>query len=302
MTSRLPRSGDVAIELDGHLVRLTSLDRVMWPRARFRKGDMLEYYWRVAPALLPHIRDRALTMRRLPEGVCGSAWYQAECRGAPPWIRTVEVPSVAKGRIRHCVIDSTAALLWAVNLSSLELHTYLGTVDSFEHPTALLLDLDPGDPAGLAECCDVALLARDALGAAGLRGWVMTTGSLGLHVRVPLDGTQTFADTKRFARVLAADLAAAHPALITDVQARHRRAGRVLVDWLQNDPTRSAVAQFSLRAASLPTVATPVEWSAVERVAASRDWRVLVFLPRDALAAAGTEHTRSVTLPGQRVR
>lgn len=279
----LPESGSAVVDVDGVAVRLTSLERVMWPLAGFRKCDVLEYYRAVAPVLLPHLRDRALTMRRLPTGVVGKAWYQAECRGAPAWMRTVDVPARARGHIRHCVVDSLAALLWVVNLSSLELHTYLSCGDAPERPTTLLFDLDPGEPAGLVECCDVALDLRRALRTRGVEAWVMATGSLGLHVRVELDGAHTFAQTKAFARGIAKELAAARPALVTDVQARDRRAGRVLIDWLQNYPTRSAVAPYSLRTAPLPTVATPLLWEEVERAAALRDETPLVLLPGDVL-------------------
>ena len=243
-------------EVDGRCVRLTNLDKVLWPEAGFTKGDLLGYYERVAPALLPHLQGRPVTLRRFPDGVDGWNWYQHQWpRGAPDWL-----PRVRRGRHDLLLIDGLAPLLFAANLAAVELHPLPG----LDAPRALVLDLDPGAPAGIEECCHVALLLRERLAAAGLQSFPKTSGAVGLHVYVPLDSSHSFEETKAYARALARTLAAEHPELVVHTQRRSERAGRVLVDWLQNDGARSTVAPYSLRAAPWPTVSTPLTWEEVE--------------------------------------
>ena len=234
-------------------VRATSRDRVLWPEAGFTKGDLLDYYDRVAPALVPHVAGRATTLRRFPEGVEGPNWFQNECRGAPEWMRTVD----ARGQ-RFCVIDEAEALRWVANLSTIELHPYLWRGDDDRLATHIVFDLDPGDGATVIDCCAVAVRIRDLVGGARVK----TSGLLGLHVLVSREAP--FAETKAFARAVAERLAAETPDRVTARQARAARTGKVLVDWLQNDPTRSTVAAYSLRAAPWPLVSTPVTWEEVE--------------------------------------
>ena len=245
-------------------VQTTSRDRVLWPQAGFTKGDMLDYYERVAPALVPHVAGRPMTMRRFPEGVDGPSWFQDECRGAPAWLRTV----AARGR-RLCVIDDTDALLWAANLSTIELHPYLWRIGDEEQATHLVFDLDPGEAATVVDCCAVALRIRALVGGDAR---VKTSGLLGLHVLV--SRLAPFAEAKGFAREVAEQLAAETPERVTARQARPERRGKVLVDWLQNDANRSTVAAYSLRAAPWPLVSTPVTWDEVER---ARRPRELIF-------------------------
>lgn len=254
-----------SIDVEGRTVALTNLDRVLWPRAGFAKGDMVDYYRRVASVVLPHVARRPMTLGRFPNGVDGKGWAQTECRGRPDWMATAEV-TIAGGRVRnYCLVDDAPSLLWAANQGTIELHPFLATADAPDEPLVVVFDLDPGPPATVIECCRVALWLRDALERHGLEAFPKTTGSAGLHVYVPLNSPHTFARTKAFARAVAADLAAEHPDHVVDVQATAARRGKVLVDWGQNDARRSTVAPYSLRAMPLPFVSTPLEWGEVER-------------------------------------
>ena len=230
---------------------------------------MVEYYRAVAGVLLPHLRERPLTMHRFPDGVTALGWYQYECRGAPPWLQTIEIPYRGGAPRRFCVVDDLQSLLWVANLAAIELHTYLGRLPALDSPSFVVFDLDPGDPADLAQCCRVALLLREHLD--GMRTWCKTSGSVGLHVYVPLNRPVTYGETKAFARDAARSLAAEYPELAVDRNLKELRRGKVLIDWLQNDPSRSTVAPYSLRAMPWPTVSTPVTWEEVEQTA--RDGR-----------------------------
>jgi bifunctional non-homologous end joining protein LigD len=248
-------------------VRLTNLDRPLYPNG-FTKGDLVAYYRAVAPVLLPYLRGRAVTLLRAPSGVDARSWYQTNCPGVPPSGRVAEVRG-----FRMCILETEDDLVWAAQMGTIEFHPYLVRVGEAD-PDWLVLDLDPGEPAGMAECCDVALALRERLQRDD--AWVKTSGSLGLHVLAPVSGV-TFAETKARARELADGI----PGVVT-TQRRDARAGKVLVDVLQNDPTRSLVAPWSLRATAWPTVSTPVSWTEVEqRGQLFFDWRAaLERLPR----------------------
>jgi bifunctional non-homologous end joining protein LigD len=251
-------------------VTFTNLDRVYWPAGGYTKADLVRWYRALAPALLPHLRDRPLTLWRFPSGVEGRGFWQNECRGAPDFVRVEEV----RGQ-RFCVVESVEALDWVANLGTIELHPFAWRFAEPERADAVVFDLDPGPPAGLAECCEVALLLRERVGAGAS---AKTSGASGLHVYVPT--RESFAGTKARARRVAEELAAERPDLVVARQSRSERRGRVLVDWLQNDATRSTVAPYSLRALTWPTVSTPVTWDEVE----TRDPARLVFTPDDVLA------------------
>ncbi|MDQ3866597.1 MAG: non-homologous end-joining DNA ligase [Actinomycetota bacterium] len=258
-------------------LRLTSPGRVVWPEAGFTKGEMLAYYRCIAPVLLPHLADRPVTLARFPEGVDRYGWYQTECRG-PSWI-----PRRRVGTQNYCLLNDLPSLLWAANAGAVELHPLLSRGERVEEPTAVAFDLDPGPPAGLRECCRVAIVLRDRLAAAGLASCVKTSGSLGLHVLVPLNAPATFAAAKAFARAVAAELAARLPDRVVWRTGRSLRTGKVLVDWGQNAATRSLVAPYSLRAMRVPTVAAPLTWDDVERASASHVSDGLVFAPAAVL-------------------
>ncbi len=260
-------------------VQLTNLDRVLWPEAGFTKGAMIEYYRRVAHVLLPHLAGRPLTMWRFPLGVHERGWWQNECRGRPPWMATAEI----RGQ-QFCIVDDLPSLVWAANLGAVELHPYLARGDRPDQPTVVVFDLDPGAGADTVACCRAAVWLREALDELGLVSFAKTSGSLGLHVYVPLNAHPDFAETKAFARALARRLAAEHPDHVVDEARRSARAGKVLVDWLQNDATRSTVAAYSLRATRRPTVSTPVTWDEVERTLAEAKPELLAFEPAHVLA------------------
>lgn len=265
------------IELEGRRLRLTNLEKTLWPAAGRTKAWLIEYYTRVAPVLLPHIEGRPLTMRRFPDGVEGVSWHQNECRGEPEWFHVLETAGKGGRVLRFCVVDDLASLVWVANQGTLELHPFQWSVKAPRRPTALVFDLDPGPPAGLAECAGVALLLRDLLEELGLKSFAKTSGSLGLHLHVPVGAPHDGEHVKRFARAVAEALAQAHPDTVIAEVDKSRRAGKVFVDWLQNDPTRQTVAPYSLRGLTWPTVATPVTWDEVERADA------LTFLGEDVL-------------------
>jgi len=271
-----------SMDVDGRPMRITNPDRVLWPASRTRKRDLIEYYLAVAPVLLPHIAGRGLTLGRWPEGVDMAGWLQAECRGRPGWMRAQPTTTRAGGRFEYCVVDDRPGLAWLANLGTIELHPFLATVDHPAEPSWLVFDLDPGPPASIVDCCRIALDLRGVLAAAGLEAYPKTSGMLGLHLFVPLAPRQTFEATKAFARALAAELAGRHPD-VTDRMTRAARPGKVYVDWVQNDASRSTVAVYSPRAAPVPWVSTPVTWDEVEAAKRDEDGRRLRFGFRDVL-------------------
>lgn len=272
------------VDVEGRTVRITTPERVLFPHAGFTKGQMLAHYVEVAPALLPHVAGRPVSLRRFPEGVEGNTWYQTRCGDNRPEFVDTCVLTVPGGEPQdYCVLNDLAGLLWAANLAAIELHPLLMRAAAPEVPTMVVFDLDPGDVVGMIECCHVALLLRDSLSAIGLRSFAKTSGSLGLHVVVPVNGPIAFEEAKAFARTVAGALAGSAPNLVVDRQARGLRAGRVLVDWLQNDRRRSTVAPYSLRAGRVPTVSMPLEWSEIESAVETRSERGLWFGPRQAI-------------------
>jgi bifunctional non-homologous end joining protein LigD len=272
------------LEIEGRSVSVSNLDKVLWPEAGFTKGAMIDYYVRVAPVLLPYLEGRAVTLRRFPDGIEESGWYQNDCPpGAPRWVRTRQVEWPTGTSWEFCAIDDLATLVWVANLAAVELHPFFFRAERPTEATAVIFDLDPGPPADIVDCCRAALLLRDALEALGLAAFVKTSGSIGLHVVVPLNASHSWAEAKAFARQLAGRLAAAEPDQVVDRQSRALRQGKVLVDWLQNDPMRSTVAPYSLRAHGWPTVSAPVTWDEVERTAVEQRAELLTFETSAAL-------------------
>jgi bifunctional non-homologous end joining protein LigD len=268
------------VELDGRRVRLTNLDKPMYPAAGWTKAHVVDYYVRVAEALLPHVARRPLTLRRFPDGVGGPSRFEKCCPDhRPSWIGVARVWSRRRGELPFCLLDDLPSLVWSANLANLELHPMLARAEAVDRPTVVAFDLDPGPPAGLLEAARVALLVRTALEGVGLRAWPKTSGGKGLQVMVPLNGDDTYRETKGFARALAEVLAGEAPDLVTARIARAERRGLVLVDWGQNDRHKSIVAPYSLRARERPTVSTPVTWEEVEAAVAAEDADKLVFGP-----------------------
>jgi bifunctional non-homologous end joining protein LigD len=271
-----------AVELEGHRIALTNLDKVLWPEAGKTKAWMIEYYAKIAPVLLPHVRDRPLTIRRFPEGVDGPSWHQNEARGEPDWFPVFETSGRGGRRLRFCLVEDVASLVWLANNGVVELHPFQWRTDAPRRPVALVFDLDPGPPAGLSECAGVALLLRDVLEDLGLVSFAKTSGSVGVHVHVPLGEPHQGDDVKAFAKRVAEALAQERPDDVVAEMAKSLRTGKVFVDWLQNDPTRQTVAPYSLRGLPWPTVATPVRWDEIEHAAAGEP-EALVFPAEDVL-------------------
>jgi bifunctional non-homologous end joining protein LigD len=270
----------VEVEVEGRRLSLSNLDKVMYPAVGFTKGQLIDYYTRVAPVLLPHLRDRPLTLKRYPNGVEGQYFYEKRCPShAPDWVRSEE----ASG-INFCVCDDLPTLVWLANLADLELHPSLSLVDDILRPTVMAFDLDPGPPAGLGECCEVALILREALGRLGLECFAKTSGSKGIQVYVPLnvDDVDYDGGTKPLSKALARHLEAEHPKLIVSSQKKELRRGKVLIDWSQNDEHKTTVCVYSLRARERPTVSTPLDWAEVE----AGEPEGLVFEADDVLARA----------------
>jgi bifunctional non-homologous end joining protein LigD len=217
----------IDVDVGGRRVTISSPDRMLWPEHGFTKSDALLYYTRVAPVLLPEIRDRPLTLKRAPEGVTGPWWYQTECPSPPGWMRTIEVPGAEGDKTwNYCAADEPAALVWLTNLGCLELHPLLFVEHDPAHPLDLVFDLDPGPPAGLVDAAAVALTLRSVLADQGLDALVKSSGAAGLHVVVPLDGTNTFDDTKTFARLVAETIEDADSSVVTQKGPAARGAGR----------------------------------------------------------------------------
>jgi bifunctional non-homologous end joining protein LigD len=275
------------IEIDRRRLRLTNLDRVMWPRTGFTKGQMIDYYRLIGPVLVPHLAGRPVTLARLPEGIDGPGWYQTNCRGQPEWMRTVRSGRREREQ-NYCVIDDVPGLLWAANQGTVELHPFLARVDDIDAPLVVVFDLDPGPGTGLVECCTAAKLVREQLDAMGLTAVPKVSGSKGLHVYVPLNWPHTYAETKSFARAIAGSLVDRHPDLLVGRMARSLREGKVFLDWGQNDPGKSTVAAYSLRASPVPKASAPVGWEELERAVTTGDIEPLLFGPTETLKRVDT--------------
>jgi bifunctional non-homologous end joining protein LigD len=284
----VPAPKRLQVEVDGRVLSLSNLDKVMYPRTGFTKGQVVDYYTRIAPVLLPHLRGRALTLKRYPDGVEGEFFYEKQCPAhRPEWVRTAHVRSrrSARGGIDYCIVEDLPTLVWLAQIGDLELHTSLARVHDVTEPTILAFDLDPGPPATIAECAHVALDLREAFDHLGMRAFPKTSGSKGMQVYVPLNvpGT-TYDDTKGFALAMAELLERRRPELVVSDMKKSLRPGKVLVDWSQNDEHKTTVCVYSLRARERPTVSTPVTWEEVEALAASGDPGSLAFTTDRTLA------------------
>ncbi|MFI1577296.1 non-homologous end-joining DNA ligase [Embleya sp. NPDC020630] len=256
----------IATTVDGRTLTLSHLDKVWWPETGYTKGQALDYYAKVAPVLLPHVAGRAASFIRLPDGVEGTTRFYAKHvpPGAPEWVSTIEVVGHEETR-RQVDVDSLATLMWAANLAAIEIHVPQWGTDPDAHDR-LVLDLDPGPGAGMAECREVALLARDVLAEDGLTCVVKTSGSKGLHLYAALKPTPEAA-TSAYAKALAQRLERERPELVVHRMAKNLRAGRVFVDWSQNASAKTTAAPYTLRAGPEPTVSAPVTWAEIDSAA-----------------------------------
>ncbi len=303
-----PSPPKVLVEVDGRQLALSNLDKLLYPPAPgeadggFTKGQVLDYYSRIAPVLLPHLAGRPLTFKRYPDGVAGKFFFEKNAPShRPPWLRTATLPSPGSTKnretITYAVLEDLPGLMWAANLATLELHVPMWRVDEAGAalaPDLLVFDLDPGAPATIVECCVVAGLLRDELAADGLQAVAKTSGSKGLQLYVPIEDSGSAAErgrgaappgsTSAYARALAQRLETRHPELVVSNMKKDLRGGKVLVDWSQNNPAKTTVAVYSLRARPEPTVSTPVTWDEVTGCAREGDPDLLRFRSAQVLA------------------
>jgi bifunctional non-homologous end joining protein LigD len=267
------------VEIEGKRLKLSNLGKVLYPAAGFTKAQVIDYYVRVAPVLLPHLANRQLTMKRYPEGVNGLFFYEKNCpKHRPDWVNTAPVWSEGNQRWQdYCVISDLATLVWAANLADLELHTSLSNAEDVGRPTMLVFDLDPGAPADIVQCSQVGLRVRTAFEQLGMQSFAKTSGSKGLQVYIPLNTPVTYDQTKEFAHELARLLERETPAEVVSLMKKDLRIGKIFVDWSQNDDHKTTICVYSLRAKEHPTASTPVTWQEVERCAKKKDASLLVF-------------------------
>jgi bifunctional non-homologous end joining protein LigD len=272
----------IRVRVDDRNLELSNLDKLMYPATGFTKAEVIDYYTRVAPVLLPHLRDRALTRIRFPDGVGGLSFFEKNAPGGTPtWVRreTLPVPGSSTGRetLDFVVVDDLPTLVWLANLAALELHVHQWRVGA-AGPDLLVIDLDPGAPAGLAECAEVALLLRERLATDGLAAVPKTSGKKGMQLYCPISGTAGARAVSGYAKRIAAELARHRPRQITAQMTKRLRTGKVFIDWSQNSAAKTTVAPYSLRAESTPSVSTPLTWAEVEAGPPPR------FTPAEVLA------------------
>ena len=270
------------VDVAGRRLSLSNLDKVLYPEAGFTKGHVIDYYMRIAPYVLDHLRGRPLTLKRYPNGVDAPYFYEKQSPShRPDWVRTAAVYSRSNDRtIDFTLADDLPTLVWLANLADLELHTSLALAADVTEPTVIAFDLDPGEPATVVECAAVALELRTVFEHLGLEAFPKTSGSKGMQVYVPLNTPVTYKETKTFALALAQLLERRMPELVVSDMKKELRKGRVLVDWSQNDQHKTTVCVYSLRARPQPTVSTPLTWAEVEAAAAPQD---LAFTSADVL-------------------
>jgi bifunctional non-homologous end joining protein LigD len=263
----------------GKKLAVSNLDKVLYPKVGFTKGQVIDYYVRIAPVLLPHLRDRPLTMKRYPNGVEGEFFYEKNCPAhRPSWVKTAKVWSEGNQRdMYYCLVQDLPTLVWAANLADLELHTSLARKNDVARPTMMVFDLDPGPPANIVQCCQVGIWLRNLLADMKLTSFAKTSGSKGLQVYVPLNAPVSFDDTKGLSRALAEHLEGEHGGLVVSKMLKSLRSGKVLVDWSQNDEHKTTVCVYSLRAKEEPTVSTPVTWNEVEHCLKKKNPDLLKF-------------------------
>ncbi len=269
------------VEVEGRELKLTNLEKVLYPKAGFTKGEVVDYYAKVAPAMVPHLTGRAVTLRRFPEGVedLDAAFFEKRCpKHRPKWVKTARVDAgPTAGKIDFCVCDGLPTLVWMAQLASIELHPSLSLSRAPKRPTVLAFDLDPGAPADIVDCCRVGLRLRELFDHFGVQSFAKTSGSKGMQVYVPLNNKTSYETTKPFAKAIAQLLEKQTPEAVVSKMKKVERGGKVFVDWSQNHPSKTTIAVYSLRARERPTASTPVSWDEVEAAAESGDGSTLVF-------------------------
>src|ERR1700686_3727783 len=270
---------DSVIEIQGKTLKLTNLDKVLYPATGFTKRHVIDYCARIAPGLLPHLKGRALTLKRYPNGVDGEFFYEKNApKHRPDWVKTVPVWSEGNNRTMYFVeAADLPTLIWLANLAAIELHPSLALAEDVTCPTMMVFDLDPGPPANVVQCCQVGLWLREIFEHFGLRSFPKTSGSKGLQIYVPLNTPTHYESTKTFSHALAQLLEHEHPEMVVSDMKKQLRTGKVFVDWSQNDEHKTTIGVYSLRAREHPTASTPVAWEEVERALKKKDANLLVF-------------------------
>ncbi len=278
------RTGET-LNISGLQVPVSNLDKIFYPAAGFTKAQVIDYYIRISPVLLPHLKDRPLTLKRYPDGVDGGFFYEKRCPPyRPEWVKTAPVWSDRnETEIHYCLANNLPSIVWAANLGDLELHTFLAKADAVDRPTMMVFDLDPGAPADIVSCAQVGFWLKEKLDALKLQSFPKTSGSKGLQIYVPLNTPVTYDQTKTLSHQLAEELEREHPDLVLSKMARQLRKGKIFVDWSQNDRHKTTVCAYSLRAKDHPTVSTPVEWDEVKSALKKKDSKLLSFLSDDVL-------------------
>jgi bifunctional non-homologous end joining protein LigD len=273
------------VDIDGRHLKLSNLDKVLYPAAGFTKGQVIDYYVRIAPVLLPHLKGKPLTMKRYPNGVDQEYFYEKNApMHRPDWVKTAPIYSRHNSRnIHYIMVEDLPTLVWLANLASLELHPSLALAKDITCPTMIVFDLDPGPPADMVQCAQVGLWLREIFEHFGLHSFPKTSGSKGLQIYVPLHTPTNYDQTKPFANALARLLEQQHPDLVVSDMKKTVRVGKVFVDWSQNDEHKTTVSVYSLRARERPTVSTPVTWEEVEHVLAKKNAKLLVFEAKQVL-------------------
>jgi len=274
------------VEVEGRKLKLTNLEKVLYPATGFAKGQVVDYYARIAPVLLPHLQGRPLTMKRYPGGVDAEFFFEKNApKHRPDWVKTTPVWSEGNNRTMYYLLaDDLPTLVWIANLASIELHPSLSLGADIETPTMIVFDLDPGPPANIVQCCQVGLLVRDIFEHFGLRSFAKTSGSKGMQIYVPLNTKTSYDETKSFAHAIARLLEQEHPDLVVSDMKKAVRTNKVFVDWSQNDQHKTTISVYSLRARERPTVSTPISWEEVERGLKKKNADLLVFEAKDVVA------------------
>jgi bifunctional non-homologous end joining protein LigD len=277
-----------AVEIAGRRLSLSNLEKDLYPSYGFTKAHILEYYRRISKFILPHLKDRALTLKRYPEGVDKDFFFEKRCPSHhPAWVKTAEVRKDDRERMTVCLVNDLETLIWVENLASVELHVPLARSGSPETPDSMVFDLDPGEGADILDCARVALILRALLSELGLASCVKTSGRKGLHVYVPLNtkGT-TFEETKKFSKAVAVIMQKNYPDLVTAKLAKDHRKARVFINWSQNDSSKTMICVYSLRAREKPVVSFPLVWKELEDLAGQGDPEKLQIMHSEAVSRA----------------
>jgi bifunctional non-homologous end joining protein LigD len=293
-----PARSERVVEVGGHRLKVSNLDKVLYPEAGFTKAEVIDHYVRVAPVMLPHIADRGVTLRRYPNGVDEGSFFEKRCPShRPEWVGTFEGPGDRNGTIGYCALDSVAALAWSANLAALEVHAPMARGTDIDAPTMCVFDLDPGPRTGIKECAEVALDIREVLERlADLDSLVKTSGSKGLQLYVPLNTPHTHEHCSEFAQAVAQVLERHHATRVTSTMAKSARPGTVFIDWSQNSRHKTTVAVYSLRARPQPTVSTPVTWDEVDVAASTGELSFTAPEVHERIAEQGDLFALAVTL------